>query len=233
MTDRAGFTRCAVTLDEMFAKLGKREGTMRLALKLLEQRGGSRIIETGCAREPDNWSGDGMSTLVFAQWIREHGGSLRTIDNDVDHLAACKLMVGYPIQYTLAHSVAALRRNRRRIDLLYLDSLDYLFGALCDLYGGKTDLDVAIATLRAMPEAEIVAQHHEIIDPSQQHCRAEVSAAMPMLPLGALVLIDDAGLPGGGKARLAKKLLWDAGWECLADEYQTLWSKPYVAEAAA
>ena len=22
-------------------------------------------------------------------------------------------------------------------------------------------------------------------------------------------------------------------WECLADEYQTLWSKPYVAEAAA
>jgi len=38
---------------------------------------------------------------------------------------------------------------------------------------------------------------------------------------------------GGGKARLAKKLLWDAGWECLADEYQTLWSKPYVAEAAA
>ena len=75
-------------------------------------------------------------------------------------------------------------------------------------------------------EKQIVANHYALINPSQEHCQAEVKAALPMLHSGSLVLIDDAGLPGGGKARLAKKLLAESGWECLADEYQTLWSKP-------
>lgn len=222
-----------MTLDEMLSRLGKRERTMRYALELLEWRDGKYIVETGCTRDPDNWSGDGMSTVIFGRWAADRGGKLRTIDNDVHHLATCKqLTVGLPIQFSLSNSVAALGQNRQPIDLLYLDSLDYPYGPLCDIYGGKTDLDAAIATLKAMPEQEIIEKHYALLSTPQAHCAAEVRAALPVLKPGALVLIDDAGLPGGGKARVAKAVLIAAGWECLADEYQTLWSKPY-AEAAA
>ncbi|MGH7329444.1 MAG: hypothetical protein ACREJX_13945, partial [Polyangiaceae bacterium] len=81
------------------------------------------------------------------------------------------------------------------IDLLYLDSLDYP-----------------------------VAPKDGPREPSQQHCLAELDAALPSLAPRAIVLIDDADLPGGGKARFARERLAQLGWRCDLDDYQTLWA---------
>lgn len=205
--------------------LGKRKITMRHALNLLAP--GANIVETGCVRVDDNWAGDGMSTVVFGEWVTQHGGHLWTVDIDPANLATAQRLTSEyrDIDFHLGDSVAFLAALDEPIDLLYLDSLDYPYGELLDLYGGKQDIHLAAETLRVMGEARIVALHGDLIGPSQEHCQAEVLAAQPSLSLGAMVLIDDAGLAGGGKARLAKELLAAEGFHCLRDDYQTLWAR--------
>jgi hypothetical protein len=214
-----------MTLDEMLSKLGKRERTMRLALELLTARGGYRIVETGCAREAGNWSGDGMSTVVFDEYHQHNAKYFASIDNDQTHIEACRHLIVGGVDFRCGDSVAVLGAWQDQVDLLYLDSLDFPHGSLRDIYGGQADLEMADAILAEMTEAQVVQNHYGLIAPSQKHCAAELEAALPLLHPGSLVLIDDAGLPGGGKARLAKKLLVAEGWECLAEGYQTLWSK--------
>src|ERR1700681_3252923 len=39
------------------------------------------IVETGCMEEPDNWGGNGCSTILFDCYARHHAGStVRTVD---------------------------------------------------------------------------------------------------------------------------------------------------------
>lgn len=220
----------------MIARLGKREVTMRLALKMLAERTKNAVIvEMGCAYTPGDWSGAGQSTLVFAEWLDDHDGHLHTVDIDADHIAACRrITVGFEdfISYHVADSVLYLRNaiqaelRWRRIDLLYLDSLDYPYGELLDLYGGKTDLDAAVASLGALSEAEVVERHGDIIHDSQRHAAKEAMAALPHLSERAIVLIDDAALPGGGKARLARAVLDAYDFREVLTGYQTLWARP-------
>lgn len=186
---------------------------------------GARIVETGCAHTPDDWAGAGMSTVIFGAWAEATGSTVVSVDIDVHHIAmASELAIG-PIAYVNADSVTYLEERTEPIDLLYLDSLDYPYGALLDLYGGKTDLDGAIRRLGALGH-EVERLHGDIIAESQEHCAAEATAALPLLREGAVVLIDDAGLPGGGKARLARRVLMDAGFVNRLDGYQTLWVRP-------
>ena len=60
--------------------LGKRADTMRFALERLPES--PTIVETGCVRTADNWQGDGMSTVVFAEWVDAHHGQLWSVDID-------------------------------------------------------------------------------------------------------------------------------------------------------
>lgn len=194
--------------------LGRRAETMLFALERIGE--GAIIVETGCARATDNWAGDGMSTLVFGEWARDHGGGLWSVDIDPDHVAMAQEMTReMPVHVELGDSVAFLENGRYgAIDLLYLDSLDYPHGALLDLHGEH---------LGEMTEDEIVALHGDLVLPSQEHCAAELVAALPRLHRDSVVLIDDAALPGGGKARLARQVLIEEGWRCAMDAYQTLW----------
>lgn len=208
--------------------LGKRRHTMETALRMLTERKGRTIVETGCAHSPGDWSGAGLSTIVFADWAMQHGGDLASIDIDPDHIQACEWLLAGKTHFGLylSDSVRWLTRSTWTIDLLYLDSMDYPYGTLLDMYGGKSDLNAAIAMLASIPEDVIVENYGHVIGPSQRHAAAEMEAALPHLHHESLVLIDDAGLPGGGKARLARKVLDEAGWVCLLDEYQTLWARP-------
>lgn len=208
-------------------RLGARWPTMSLALTMMEARGGRNITETGCAYVEGDWSGAGNSTLVWAEWASHHDGEVTTVDVNADHLEACRrLTVDLREWITYVHmdSVTFLA-DSAPIDLLYLDSFDYPYGTLLDLYGGKTNLAAAIASLSAMSERGVVERHGEIIAESQQHCRDELLAALPALHDRSIVLIDDADLPGGGKPRLAREFLIAAGWTCVLDAYQTLWAK--------
>lgn len=195
--------------------LGKRAETMRHALE--HAPAAPTIVETGCYRgNPD----EGMSTLVFDRWVAEHGGSLYSVDNDEQAVRAARMFADH---VTLGDSVEFLHRFGERIDLLYLDSHDYPDGPLRDLYGGKDDIHAAIAFLEDMGDEWVVEHHGDLILPSQEHCADEVVAALPLLHSRSVVVIDDAALPGGGKARIARRVLADHGWRCVLDAYQTVW----------
>lgn len=209
---------------DMIDRLGVRSVTMREALHQWLARGGETIVETGCVRQADDWLGAGMSTVVFADYITQHGGYLSSIDNDPAHIDLARSLVGEAdVIFEEGDSVEILRNWGSEIDLLYLDSLDYPLGALLDIYGGKDDLSAAKVALWALSDAEIIARHGPIIAACQEHCADEVRAALPWAK--SLILIDDAALPGGGKARLARVVLAAAGFKEIASGYQSLWSR--------
>src|SRR3990167_6043856 len=63
--------------------------TFKTALNLMLQRGGTRIVETGCVRQEEDY-GAGNSTLIFADFAHRYGGSLVSIDNDEGHAGICR-----------------------------------------------------------------------------------------------------------------------------------------------
>lgn len=208
--------------------------TFRIAMNLFLQREGTRIVETGCARQKDDWGG-GQSTLIFGDLCSrlDNGTHLWTVDLSPHSISQCKsITTEYSdyITYTTGDSIEYLKNLDigGEIDLLYLDSYDYPYGRLLELYGGREDLNLAEQTLLSMPEEEIVSKHWDIIRGSQEHCVKELEAALPHVHDYTVILIDDNMLAGGGKPRLAKKMLRDLGYICLYDFQQTLWIKEGV-----
>ncbi len=95
------------------------------------------IVETGCARrdpaDDDSWRGDGCSTILFDRYVEERpeGCFLLSVDLDQAAVAACSAMTsiaavhhGDSIKFLTRWASRELRG--RRIDLLYLDSMDFV-----------------------------------------------------------------------------------------------------------
>lgn len=211
--------------------------TFKAALNLLHQLphvGGAPrvIVETGCARMPNDWGG-GQSTLLFADYLQTNGGHLHSVDISETSCAwARDIVAAYTdnVTVTCKDSVKFLsdwskHEGFQHIDLLYLDSFDYPYGELLNVYGGQRDIEAATKTLDAMLEEDIVKKHGDIILACQNHCVEELKAAMPAMRQDGIILIDDNSLAGGGKPRLAKRLLRQLGWTCVLDYQQTLWIK--------
>ncbi len=180
--------------------------TFQLALNLLAQKvKNPLIIETGCQRQKED-VGAGMSTSIFGEFVTRYGGKVIAVDLIPKHLEVCKqctLEYSSNIEYVLSDSVAWLKNIRDiEADLLYLDSLDY---------------PLSPDGLRSINPAEEKA--------SQEHCLNEFLAAVESGVVGTntIILIDDNQLPGGGKPRLLKNYLCEAGWICLIDFQQSLW----------
>jgi hypothetical protein len=204
--------------------------TFKTALNLFLQQKGRTIVETGTTRLPDDW-GAGMSTLLFADYLRTENpqGSLITIDIDTNNLNKCKeITAGFykVIKYVLSDSVEALKKyDGKPIDLLFLDSFDYPYGEMLNDYGGQADLNEAIKKLNEIPEEEIEKKYKDLIEPAQQHQLNEYLAVKDKLSDRAIVLLDDNDFPGGGKCRLTKEQLLKDGWILLIDQQQSLWMK--------
>jgi hypothetical protein len=182
--------------------------TFQMALNLLVQRTNNPVIvETGCQRMADDL-GAGMSTSIFGEYCRYHGGKLYTIDVIEKHLEVCKECTetfASNIEYVLSDSISWLRNcGEITVDLLYLDSLDY-----------PISLD---GTKSTDPVGEAKAQNH---------CLNEFRAAEQsrIITSKTIVLIDDNQLPGGGKPKLLKEYLCKNGYICLFDLQQSLWIK--------
>lgn len=214
--------------DKKYAGLGhRRHATIKAALNLFMQNNGTNIVETGCCRLPDDW-GAGLSTVMFGDVCKTYCKRLYSVDLSPENMAICRNITkeynGF-IDYHVEDSVSFLNRFDGTIDLLYLDSYDYPYGELLDVYGGKVDIDKAILTLGNMSDEEIILKHNDIIAVSQEHCLKELFAALPHMHKKTPILIDDCMLPGGGKGRTAKEWLLSNGYVCLLDLYQTLWIK--------
>lgn len=224
---------------EPLAAHSTRYWTFKTALNLLMQRTSETriILETGCVRQaiPPDW-GAGNSTLIFGDFCTRYGGKLVSVDIEQKNAELCRDLMttaGFGGCHTIVvddsvkclEAMAADKSNAGAVGLLYLDSLDVPLGELLEIYGGKTDLNAALATLKAMTTEEIVEKHGSIFEVCQQHCLKEVMVSAPLLGLNALMLIDDLDLPSLGKPRLAREWLMQNGWECILEDYQTLWQK--------
>ena len=178
--------------------------TFQIALNLLRQcHENPVIIETGCQRQEED-VGAGMSTSIFAEYISRYGGKLISVDIVDEHLKRAKSYVSkWPaadVTMVRADSVGFLQQHQGSCDLLYLDSLDYPVGE--------------------------EGENLQLRDAAQQHCMNEFRAAQKNLETGAILLLDDNHLPGGGKPRLVKEyLLQQPEWLCVMDYQQSLWIK--------
>lgn len=118
---------------EAAPRLAHREVSFRKMFQHLDQvEKPVTIVETGCVRKPDNWGGDGQSTILFDRYASTRPGSaVYTVDLDAAATAACSALVSSAVTLYTGDSVAVLRNLARdlkaknaSIDLLYLDSYD-------------------------------------------------------------------------------------------------------------
>ena len=203
--------------------------TFSAALNLLKQKHPNPvIIETGCQRQADDIGG-GMSTSIFAEYIKRHDGSLYTVDissRNLQTAAECILKTvgnNININFVQSDSVAYLKDTNIVPDLLYLDSFDYPIGDMFIKYGGRYDHQLGERNLWEVSPQDLYEEFKSLITPCQEHCVKEFEAIQDRLKEDTILLIDDNLLPGGGKPHLLKEKLAESEWVCLLDFQQSLW----------
>lgn len=87
------------------------------------------IGETGTIREPINWWGHGRSALVWDWLIENTGGKGFSVDIDPEVVESAKPYCKN-IEVVCSDSLSYLRSSKiiEELDLLYLDSRDYVIG---------------------------------------------------------------------------------------------------------
>lgn len=155
------------------------------------------IVETGTTRFPDDW-GAGMSTILFGDYLKHYGGRLYTVDISKDNIETCKKITkefSNFIEYVVADSHEFLSNFHQKIDLLYLDSLDY--------------------PLKPEEGPVEVCQQHQL--------REYELAKHKLTGNWSVVLLDDNDLPEGGKCKLTKHRLLEDLFINVVDTQQSLW----------
>jgi hypothetical protein len=113
---------------EFAGRLGatRRWGAFRTIVADLIARGRHvNIVETGCARQPNNWDGDGQSTLVWDWVLDKVGGTGLSMDISPENCAAAAAQVQH-FKVACVDSVVGLRTmvKPETLDFVYLDSYD-------------------------------------------------------------------------------------------------------------
>jgi predicted O-methyltransferase YrrM len=180
-------------LDTRLHTTDKRYGTMLAALNFLSSRQALTLVETGTARNGTrNFRHDGGSTIIFGSWAKNNKAILYSVDID-------------PQAVLEAQSATANFKNA--VEVVCCDSISFLanFSQPIDfLYLDSYDYDLSNPA------------------PSQAHHLKEIMAAYPKLHKKSVVLIDDCGLPGGGKGKLVIEYLLELGWKIVQSEYQVI-----------
>lgn len=176
----------------------RRRVTFAKTLKLLKERQAKTILETGTSREGlKNTKGDGGATIVFGKWAQQNSANLHSIDISEESVKGSQDAVNEQglndtVTIHLNDSLEFLKTFNQNVDFLYLDSYDY----------SKTDKDVQLK--------------------SQEHHLKEFKTIENKLHKNSIVLIDDCGLPGGGKGKTVIEYMLKKKWEILIDAYQVL-----------
>lgn len=114
-------------LDSKKGDLRQRYESFRKTFEYLVGLGKTEyfIVETGTARQPGNWSGDGQSTVLFDKFSQDYGGRVVSLELDPGNIAKAKNQVSDRVEFIQGDSVANLKKIKMDyVDLLYLDSYD-------------------------------------------------------------------------------------------------------------
>lgn len=110
-------------------KLGNRFSSMSVALNLFIDNLGQTIVETGTSRLLGNMGGDGHFSLVASDVARFVNGQFHTVDINPEYIEICKFITERNkdfVRYHVGDSVEFLQNFAGKIDLLYLDSMDFI-----------------------------------------------------------------------------------------------------------
>lgn len=167
------------------------------------------IVETGCARELDNYEGDGQSSLLFDKYTKEYGGNLWTVDiaeesvNYSRSKMTCKgnvVVLGDSITKLKELNEILLQKPEKKIDFLYLDSFD------------------------------APSDKPEVIYMSSLHHLYELLTIAPSLKPGALIGVDDNWIEEKdgqnylvGKGQLVFDYMQKSGRPLCQGGYQLFW----------
>ena len=111
--------------------------SFKFALIEANKRGLKTMVETGCARGKTkfvffskiNWK-DGMSTMIFSDYAKYVNGFLTSCDIEKKNIDNAKKFVKNNkkfVDFVIKDSLAFLTSFEKKIDFLYLDSLDGQF----------------------------------------------------------------------------------------------------------
>lgn len=188
-------------LKEYYSRLDsvrKRGDSLFKTFQLLEEKNKDSysIIETGCARHPANFDGDGCSTLLFDKFVNHVGGSVTSVDVSEENCSNARTLVSDKTTVICSDSVKFLwdLSPTTTIDLLYLDSYDFVLGK------------------------EHESQMHHLKELCAVISKLKSGALI-------LVDDDDALLDGSqrGKGTYVKEFMNDIGAYCYFQGYQVGW----------
>lgn len=120
-----------MTLNEMVDSTKRRITGFEMMIAHLQAIKNPVIVETGCAREENNFEGDGMSTIIFDTYIDQNGGEFYSVDLSEENVRFSqskvkkgKVTCGDSINFLYELNKKFLASGKK-IDLLYLDSYDF------------------------------------------------------------------------------------------------------------
>ena len=176
----------------------RRRVTFKRVLQLLDERNAKTLIETGTSRKGlKGTRNDGAATIVFGKWAKQNNAKLFSVDISEDSIKGSREEVDKQglskfVSLHLDDSLNFLKNFEEQVDFLYLDSYDY----------SRTDVEIQKA--------------------SQEHHLKEFKLIEDKLHDNTIVLIDDCGLPGGGKGKTVIEYMKTKGWNVVIDAYQVL-----------
>lgn len=154
------------------------------------------IVETGTVRTPNNWK-DGNSGFLFSEFVKHHGGFVKSVDIDKNAVDTANDFIGNDFYRSYCEdSITWLSKqpNLKNVDLFYLDSKDVIW---------SNDR------------------------PSAEHHLQEFLVLEPFIKPGALVAIDDNNFKitgeRTGKGRMIVEYLQGKNIFPVYDEYQIIY----------
>jgi hypothetical protein len=191
-----------VFMTKYYPLLNARAETFKLMFEYLESLNKQKynILETGCCRLANNFDGDGMSTVIFDEFINFYDGLFCTVDINQDNINFAKSQISDKSVTVCDDSVFYINKlskvvnpfdgKQLKVDLLYLDSFD--------------------------------------IDDSNPHPSAfhhfkEFLAAQPIIGPGTLVVVDDHKNDSLGKGMYLLEYMNDLNHPTYFKQYQISW----------
>jgi hypothetical protein len=190
--------------NEVRSRLGHRISGFDYIFEYLKDLENPLIVETGCARQLDNYEGDGQSSLLFDKYINEYGGHFWTVDLAEESVNYSRSkVISENSAVALGDSITKLKelnsillQSEKKINFLYLDSFD---------------------APRDQPEVVYMSAVHHLY---------ELVTIAPSLADGALIGVDDNWVENGqlaGKGQFVFDYMQKSGRPLCHDGYQLFW----------
>jgi hypothetical protein len=211
--------------DEISPKLGVRQFSFLKIFNYLDELPTPiTIVETGCLRVKNNFSGDGQSTLLFDKYtqFRGNGSKVYTVDIDPEATKICSEVVSNDVTISTADSIGYLNDltnkfydEKKEVSFFYLDSFDLDWkspGSSCEHH-----LKELVSIKKILKKETLVVVDDSPMKGYLQQSKLK-KGAVDIVPFG---LVPKPTI--SGKGTLVHEYAMQVGAKVLFSNYQTGW----------